>query len=351
MYGRLPCGALNRNHSAAPLVIEHGSPGHRAQILPAAFRERVVPMKFWLLIPALVLSFAISGDGIRAALAQGNPQFQDSSLRLAQEVGDDLDCEDFETQEEAQAVFEEDPADPNNLDPNGDGIACALLPAAADLDPPAGGNAAAEQEAGEVEQTPEERRAARQAEREAQQQQDEAGEATEEEVAPVTCADFATVEEAQAAFDADPEGLAQLDADANGIACEELLLVEPTEEEETGEERRRNRRNQEEEPAPVEVVIDEPEPVRIQEDFDCVDFATQEEAQVVYDEDPTDPFNLDPNGDGFACSSLPSATPRVTQVPSTGIGTANPAYALLLLAAGLFVSFASATAVRRRIQG
>ena len=308
-------------------------------------------MKFWLLIPALVLSFTVSGGGISAALVQGNPQSQDSSLRLAQEVGDDLDCEDFETQEEAQAVFEEDPADPNNLDPNGDGIACALLPAAADLDPPAGGNAEAEQEAGEVEQTPEERRAARQAEREAQQQQDEAGEATEEEVAPVTCADFATVVEAQAAFDADPEGLAQLDADANGIACEELLVVEPTEEEETGEERRRNRRNQEEEPAPVEVVIDEPEPVRIQEDFDCVDFATQEEAQVVYGEDPTDPYNLDPNGDGFACSSLPSATPRVTQVPSTGIGTATPGSAVLLLAAGLFVSFTSATAVRLRIQG
>ena len=39
---------------------------------------------------------------------------------------DDLDCEDFATQEEAQAVLDEDPADPNNLDPNKDGIACAL---------------------------------------------------------------------------------------------------------------------------------------------------------------------------------------------------------------------------------
>jgi hypothetical protein len=170
----------------------------------------------------------------------------------------------------------------------------------------------------------------------------------------VTCADFATAEEAQVAFDADPEGLAQLDGDGNGIACEELLVVEPTAEEETGEERRRNRRNQEEEPAeepaPEEVVIDEPEPVRIQEDFDCVDFATQEEAQVVYDEDPSDPYNLDPNGDGFACSSLPSANPLVTKVPSTGVGTAPPAYAVLLIAVSLFVGLASTTAIRRHIQ-
>jgi hypothetical protein len=45
---------------------------------------------------------------------------------------DDLDCEDFETQEEAQAVLDEDPTDPNNLDPNRDGTACGLLPSADD---------------------------------------------------------------------------------------------------------------------------------------------------------------------------------------------------------------------------
>jgi len=52
-------------------------------------------------------------------------------LQLAQKEKDDLDCEDFQTQEEAQAVLLADPADPNNLDPNGDGVACALLPLAA----------------------------------------------------------------------------------------------------------------------------------------------------------------------------------------------------------------------------
>src|SRR5829696_7879766 len=54
---------------------------------------------------------------------------QGSVIRFVQQT-DDLDCEDFETQEEAQATLDQDPADPNNLDPNHDGIACALLPSA-----------------------------------------------------------------------------------------------------------------------------------------------------------------------------------------------------------------------------
>lgn len=47
--------------------------------------------------------------------------------------------------------------------------------------------------------------------------------------------------------------------------------------------------------------------------YDCADFATQEEAQAVYDQDPSDPSGLDgPQGEasdgtpGVACESLPS---------------------------------------------
>lgn len=47
--------------------------------------------------------------------------------------------------------------------------------------------------------------------------------------------------------------------------------------------------------------------------FDCADFATQEEAQAEYDADPSDPSGLDgPQGEatdgtpGVACESLPS---------------------------------------------
>ena len=40
----------------------------------------------------------------------------------------DLNCDDFEFQEEAQAVYDADPTDPNRLDADNDGIACEELP-------------------------------------------------------------------------------------------------------------------------------------------------------------------------------------------------------------------------------
>ncbi|MCQ9132250.1 excalibur calcium-binding protein [Streptomyces hilarionis] len=43
----------------------------------------------------------------------------------------DLDCRDFAFQEDAQAVFDQDPSDPNRLDEDqgpDDGIACEVLP-------------------------------------------------------------------------------------------------------------------------------------------------------------------------------------------------------------------------------
>src|SRR5918995_548981 len=264
-------------------------------------------MRIWIVFLTLLAGICASTVGIDVALAASDSYAEPRNwpVPYAQQA-DDFDCEDFETQEEAAA------------------------------------DAAAEQDADTGNQTPEERRAARRAAR----QQNEEGQATEEETDAITCADFETAEDAQAAFDEDPEGLAQLDADNNGIACEELLEPEPAAEPEEGadpqEERRRNRRNQgeepapqEEEPAPTEVVIDEPETVRIREDFDCVDFEFQEEAQEVYDEDRSDPYNLDPSGDGVACSSLPSSNPRVSQVPRTGIGTSSGLSVELLAAASM----------------
>jgi hypothetical protein len=289
---------------------------------------------------ALVLGIATSLVGPSVAFAQpGTPDGLGSSdIQFAQ--ADDLDCEDFETQEEAQTVLDEDPADPNNLDPNRDGIACALLPSANDQTTDPGDDAPATQEEDAGNQTQEERKAARRAAR----QQNEVATPTQEETAAVTCADFETAEDAQAAFDADPEGLADLDADDNGIACEELLDSEPTtqpdENTQTREERRRNRRNQAEEPALTEVVVDDPTTVRIKEDFDCVDFEFQEEAQEVYDQDRSDPYNLDPSGDGVACSSLPSSNLRISQVPRTGSGTPGGFATGLLVVASLLTGLA-----------
>lgn len=42
----------------------------------------------------------------------------------------DLNCSDFDTREQAQAVLDEDPSDPNYLDGEGDGIPCESLPSA-----------------------------------------------------------------------------------------------------------------------------------------------------------------------------------------------------------------------------
>ena len=40
----------------------------------------------------------------------------------------DLDCNNFATQAEAQAVYNADPSDPNRLDQDNDGIACETRP-------------------------------------------------------------------------------------------------------------------------------------------------------------------------------------------------------------------------------
>ena len=300
-------------------------------------------MKFWNLSLLLLLASAFAAPGVdrwdggrSIASSFSSPRF---ALHGAQETGADLDCEDFETQEEAQAVLDADDADPNNLDPNGDGVACALLPAATVSDP-------APDEATTVENTLDESTAtdtARQIRRENRNRtQDNAA------TPASTCADYATAEVAQQAFDADPEGLVALDEDGDGIACEELLAIEPVTENDTAQARRRNRRNQEEPSADMEVVIDEPAQPQGAEDIDCVDFDFQEEAQQIYNQDPIDPYNLDPNGDGFACSSLPSSDPVVSQIPRTGSGTGS--HADLMVAISTLASLVAAVTTWKRAQ-
>jgi hypothetical protein len=40
--------------------------------------------------------------------------------------------------------------------------------------------------------------------------------------------------------------------------------------------------------------------------YDCPDFDYQEDAQRIYDQDPSDPYGLDGDDDGIACEDLPS---------------------------------------------
>nr|MBA3414110.1 hypothetical protein [Chloroflexia bacterium] len=239
----------------------------------------------------------------------------------------DFDCIDFETQEEAQAVLDDDPDDPNNLDPNGDGIACALLPSEADLDDEAGadtddeagadtddeangGNQADRQRqrdrgnADDAEDEPERERANANADEDAPER--DRRNADDEEDAPASgCIDF-TQEEAQAILDDNPRDPQNLDPDGDGIACEAEELTITVNVVDEGESPPRDR---------VELTA-------VRDDLDCADFSFQEEAQLVLDDLPADPYNLDPNGDGIACSSLTSATGRtlVSAVPKTGVG-------------------------------
>ncbi|ADJ41992.1 excalibur calcium-binding protein [Amycolatopsis mediterranei S699] len=51
-----------------------------------------------------------------------------ASAQLATPLVGDLDCKNFQYQEEAQAVLDATPGDPNDLDRDKNGIACETLP-------------------------------------------------------------------------------------------------------------------------------------------------------------------------------------------------------------------------------
>ena len=85
------------------------------------------------------------------------------------------------------------------------------------------------------------------------------------------CTDYPTRTEAQAAFAADPEGLAHFDGDGDGTACEHI--ADPTD----------------------------------SSVLHCSDFAEQPEAQAVFDSDPAGYAYFDGDGDGRACEQLPGA--------------------------------------------
>ncbi len=60
-----------------------------------------------------------------------------ASMMLASPVlaqTSDVDCADYATQEQAQAVYNADPSDPNGLDADGDGIACETLASGGSMD-------------------------------------------------------------------------------------------------------------------------------------------------------------------------------------------------------------------------
>jgi len=61
-----------------------------------------------------------------------------------------------------------------------------------------------------------------------------------------------------------------------------------------------------------------------QDDLDCADFATQQDAQAVFNQDPSDPYGLDRDNDGIACEANddiiidPTAPPTIAPVTNGG---------------------------------
>lgn len=70
---------------------------------------------------ALLVLFA----GASARVAYERALDHEPGMRPAEaQESTDLDCDDFATQQEAQAEYDADPSDPNGLDADSDGIAC-----------------------------------------------------------------------------------------------------------------------------------------------------------------------------------------------------------------------------------
>jgi len=119
---------------------------------------------------AATLFFAAACWGFYSLLLAGSAVAQDQ-----------YDCASFGSQESAQAELDRDPSDPSNLDADDDGEACETYPY------DGGGSGGGGGDDGELD-----------------------------------CADFGTREEAQAEYDKDTSDPNGLDADNDGIACEEL---------------------------------------------------------------------------------------------------------------------------------
>ncbi|HYH32323.1 MAG TPA: excalibur calcium-binding domain-containing protein [Pseudonocardia sp.] len=133
-------------------------------------------------------------------------------------AAEDLNCSDFEYQEEAQAVLDADPSDPHRLDGGtggaADGVACESLPSRGDdADDADAAEEEEEEEAAADEDAPATTPAA------APEDEDDAERDRD-------CADFATQAEAQAALVGEPGDPERLDSDDDGVACEEHFGTE-----------------------------------------------------------------------------------------------------------------------------
>jgi hypothetical protein len=251
---------------------------------------------------------------------------------------DRLNCDDFDTQAEAQDELDSDPADPNGLDGNNNGEACEeFFEASGDGAGNGGGGGGGGGNRNNADAD---------ADADAAQDGSPAG---------TRCTDFDSQADAQAALDDDPALADRLDQNDDGEACEKAFRDADSGDDSTGGDDagggggggnggggggnnggnadgnaagnggggggRRATSADEEIPTPTPTPTPTPATRGRVVDIDCVDLVYQEVAQEQLARDPSDPFNLDPSGDGFACTSLPSRVGiGIIALPATGTG-------------------------------
>jgi hypothetical protein len=94
-------------------------------------------------------------------------------------------------------------------------------------------------------------------------------------------------------------------------------------------------------------------------DLNCEDFASQAEAQAVYDANPSDPNNLDADDDGQACEEFFGTEGQVATPPVGGVATGDGSTAdsdagvLPFVVGGIALAAAggAAVAARRNARG
>ena len=218
---------------------------------------------------------------------------------------DKVVCTDFATFDEAQKALLDNAKNAVTLDPDGNGIACEeVFPA----ESAAAAAATATAEAAPTNAAPAgnaERKAARQATATAGAASTEAAQTptptTEQQGAKAgKKTDRQTATAAAAASGGNADKKAARQATATAAAAGEAP-----------------KKNQKKTPTPEAAL-----PTPVGGDLDCIDFAFQEDAQAVLDQNPKDPYNLDPNHDGIACSSLPRRGGPIVALPATGSGPA-----------------------------
>jgi hypothetical protein len=234
-----------------------------------------------------------------------------------------VNCSSFPSQAAAQAAYRADPAGLANLDADHDGIACEDNPAPYDLKPVSLPGATPTPASTP---TP-----------------------TGSGPATVNCSSFPSQAAAQAAYRANPVGLSNLDADHDGIACED----NPAPYDRT----------------PVLSASSTPTPAASNTaTVNCSSFPSQAAAQAAYRADPVGLAKLDADHDGIACESNPapfdrtpvrlpaSASNGLPSPPVTGDGSSlagpavNPASAALaaVMLLGLLAAAALAASRARR---